>query len=228
MPQQINLRTPILLTQKHYFSASTMAGSLAVIAAFCAALYGYWMWSLSANSAELNRTLGSFAQERERLQAALKERQSAEVPAEAGLQQTLQAQQALLLQREQVLAELGRGLLREGQGHATRLRLVAQTIPPEVWVTEVKADERQMEVTGFTLDPAALNQWVVRLAEHPLLRGHALSAVKVERVVGAAAEAGAKEAGGPMAAISRPRWAFVLVSTAHSVPLAAAASGGTR
>lgn len=227
MPQQINLRTPILLTQKHYFSASTMAGSLAVIAAFCAALYGYWIWSLSVNGAELNRTLGSFAQERERLQAALKIRQAAEVPAEAGLQQTLQARQALLQQREQVLSELGRGLLREGQGHATRLRLVAQTIPPEVWVTEVKADERQMEVTGFTLDPAALNQWVGRLTEHPLLQGHALSAVKVERVAGDTADAGAKAAGVPATAGQRPRWAFVLVSAAHR-PLAATASGGAR
>ncbi len=228
MPQQINLRTPILLTQKHYFSASTMAGSLAVIAAFSAALYGYWMWSLSNNSAELNRTLTSFSQERQRLQAALKDRQASQVPAEAGLQQALQAQQGLLQQREQVLAELGRGLLREGQGHATRLRLVAQTIPPEVWVTEVKADERQMEVTGFTLDPAALNHWVARLAEHPLLRGHVLSAVKVERVVGEAADAGGRTAGAPTAAASRPRWAFVLVSTAPGAPLAAAPAGGAR
>ena len=222
MPQQINLRTPILLTQKHYFSASTMVGALAIIAVFCAALYGYGMWRLSVSSAELERTLSGFVQERERLQAALKERRAAEVPAEAGLQQTLQAQQALLQQREQLLAELGRGLLREGHGHATRLRLVAQTIPPEVWVTEVKADERQMEVAGFTLDPAALNQWVTRLSEHPLLQGHALSAVKVERAAGDAAEAGDKASGAPAKVGSRPRWAFVLVSTARGTP------GGTR
>jgi len=228
MPQQINLRTPILLTQKHYFSASTMAVSLAVIAAFCAALYGYWMWSLSSSAAELEHTLRGFAQEREQLQTALKQRQASEVPADAGLQQTLQAQQTLLQQREQVLAELGRGLLREGQGHATRLRLVAESIPPEVWVTEVKADERQMEVAGFTLDPAALNQWVSRLAAHPLLQGHALSAVKVERVAGEAADAGTRVAGAPAISGARPRWAFVLVSTAHGAAPAATAAGGAR
>lgn len=217
MPQQINLRTPILLTQKHYFSASTMVWSLVVIGLFCAALYGYWMWSLAANSAELNRSLSGFAQERERLQAALKEQQASVVPAEAGLVQELQSRQALLQQREQVLAELGRGLLREGQGHATRLRLVAQTIPPEVWVTEVKADERQMEVHGFTLDPAALNQWVARLAEHPSLKGHALSAIKVERVATETPEAGAAAAmatGSAAGTRVRPRWAFTLVSSA--------------
>jgi Tfp pilus assembly protein PilN len=209
MPQQINLRTPILLTQKHYFSASTMAWALAVIGLFSAALCGYWVWSLEANSAELTRTLSSYAKEKERLQAAIKMRQASALPAEAGLMQELQVRQTLLQQREQVLAELGRGLLHEGQGHAARLRLVAQTIPAEVWVTEVRADERQMEVHGFTLDPAALNQWVARLGAHPVLKGHALSAIKVERVI--------KEAPQAVGARGRPSWAFTLVSQATDI-----------
>lgn len=72
MPQQINLRTPILLTQKHYLSANTIVLALAIIGAFSTALCGYWVWSLEANSTELEKTLGSHTQERERLQAALK------------------------------------------------------------------------------------------------------------------------------------------------------------
>lgn len=216
MPQQINLRTPILLTQRHYFSASTMAVSLAVIGLFSAALCAYWVWSLEANSAELTRTLSGYAKERERLQAAIKEQQASALPAETGLMQALQARQTLLQQREQVLAELGRGLLREGQGHAARLRLVAQTIPAEVWVTEVRADERQMEIRGYTLDPAALNQWVARLEAHPLLKGHTLSAIKVEHVHAEALPA----VGGTVAtgARARPSWSFTLVSRALNMP----------
>lgn len=205
MPQQINLRTPILLTQRHYFSANTMAWALGVIGLFSGALCAYWVWSLEVNRAELTRTLGGYTQEKERLLAALKTRQASVLPADAGLLQELRARQALLEQREQQLAELERGLLRDGQGHAARLRLVAQTIPAEVWVTEVRADEQQMEAHGFTLDPAALNQWVARLGAHPLLQGHALSAIKVERVSSDAASA-------------RPRWAFTLVSTASDRP----------
>lgn len=216
MPQQINLRTPILLTQKHYFSASTMALSLGIIGLFSVALCAYWIWSLKANSAELTRTLSGYAKERERLQVALKEIQSSALPAEVGLVQALQARQTLLQQRERVLAELGRGLLRDGQGHAARLRLVAQTIPAEVWVTEVRADERQMEVHGYTLDPAALNQWVARLGGHPQLQGHALSAVKVERVSGGAPDPVASAAAAGVR--TRPTWAFTLVSTALDMP----------
>jgi Tfp pilus assembly protein PilN len=223
MPQQINLRAPILLTQKHYLSANNMALSLAVIAAFSVALCGYWVWSLEANSAELDKTLNSHVQERERLQAALKMQQSNALPAEASLMQELQARQTLLQQREQLLSELGRGLLLDGQGHSARLRLVAQTIPAEVWLTEVRADERQMQVQGFTLEPAALNQWVARLEVHPLLLGHALSAVKVERV---AAEVPAAEPGTPGAAAARarPSWSFSLVSTLVELP--ASGTGG--
>lgn len=205
MPQQINLRTPILLTQRHYFSASTMAWALGVIGLFSAALCAYWMWSLELNRGELTRTLNSYAEEKERLQAALKTRQASALPADAGLLQELRARQAQLERQEQLLAELGRGLLRDGRGHAARLRLVAQTIPAEVWVTEMRADEQQMEAHGYTLDPAALNQWVARLGAHPLLQGHALSAIKVERVSGDVPGA-------------RPRWAFALVSTASDLP----------
>lgn len=217
MPQQINLRTPILLTQKHYLSASTIVLALAVIGAFSAALCGYWVWSLEAHSAELGKTLDSYSQERTRLQEALKQRQSSVLPADTSLMQELQARQAQLQQREQVLAELNRGLLQDGQGHAARLRLVAQTIPAEVWVTEVRADERQMAVQGYTLEPSALNQWVARLAAHPLLQGHALSAVKIERV-GVEAPRVEPGTGAQAGSRTRPSWLFTLVSTAADVP----------
>lgn len=210
MPQQINLRTPILLTQRRYFSAGTMAWALGVIGAFSLALCVYWVWSLEASNAELQRTLGRHATERERLLAAIREQGSSPLPPDADLGPVLQARQAQLQQRERLLAELGRGLLRDGQGHAGRLRLVAQTIPAEVWVTEVLADEQQMEVTGFTFEPAALNLWVARLGAHPLLKGHVLSTVKVERVpAGVARPAGASGGAG-----APPRWAFTLVSRA--------------
>lgn len=214
MPQQINLRTPILLTQKHYLSASTIALALAVIGVFSASLCGYWVWSLGVHSAELDKTLSGYAQERERLQAALKGQQASALPAEANLTQELHARQTLLQQREQVLAELGRGLLQDGQGHAARLRLVAQTIPAEVWVTEVRADERQMEVQGYTLEPAALNQWVARLGAHPLLQGHALSAIKIERVGAEAPKVEPGIAAATAGSRARPSWSFTLVSTA--------------
>ena len=68
-------------------------------------------------------------------------------------------------------------------------------------------DANQMEVSGFTQEPAALNDWVARLALHPVLTGQQLSRVKVERV--------APAPGG------RALWSFSLVSTAVRAPEAA-------
>jgi hypothetical protein len=49
-------------------------------------------------------------------------------------------------------------------------------------VTEIRADDLRLELGGYTLEPAALNGWVARLADSPLMEGQQLALVKVERV----------------------------------------------
>jgi Tfp pilus assembly protein PilN len=75
---------------------------------------------------------------------------------------------------------LQQGHIQPGFGHAARLQLVAQTIPSAAWVTQITADERALEVAGYTLEPAVLTIWVNRLADSPLLKGQSLSTVKVD------------------------------------------------
>jgi len=176
MPQQINLCTPIFLTQKRYFSAQTMASALGVFVLLGGLLSGY-----------------------------------------SALVQALQAGQAELVQREQLLAELKRGLLREGQGHAARLQLVAQSIPPQAWVTAIRAEELRMELSGYTLEPAALNGWMERLARSPLLEGQRLSVVKVERVAADGRASGVVPTAVAARAATAPLWSYTLV-TAQPAP----------
>ena len=97
--------------------------------------------------------------------------------------------------RGRVLADSQQGLLAPGRGHSVRMQLVAQTIPPQAWVTGVRADATHLEVTGFTQEPAALNAWVAELARSPVLVDQQLAQVKVERAPGA-----------------QPLWAFSLGS----------------
>jgi len=131
--------------------------------------------------------------------------------------QALQAGQAELVQREQLLAELKRGLLREGQGHAARLQLVAQSIPPQAWVTAIRAEELRMELSGYTLEPAALNGWMERLARSPLLEGQRLSVVKVERVAADGRASGVVPTAVAARAATAPLWSYTLV-TAQPAP----------
>lgn len=200
MTQQINLFTPILLTQKRYLSALTMARALAILICLGGGLCTYWVWSLSVASEGLRKPLIGQSRELASLQLALQQSKVGAGPAQIALTQELQARRTELLQREKLMQELQRGLFKPGWGHAARLKLVAQSIPARVWVTEVKADDSQLAVSGFTLDPAALNDWVSKLAASPLLKGQKLATVKIENASASAATA------------LRPVWAFSLVS----------------
>jgi len=204
MPQQINLFTPILLTQKRYFSAQTMLQALAVFVVVGGGLSAYWVWSLHVAGESFKKPLATQSRELESLQAAIAQSKAGGGLVGSALTQELQGSRTELLQREKLAQEWQRGLLRPGWGHAARLRLVAQSIPAQVWVTEVKADETQFEVSGFTLEPAALNEWVAKLAASPLLEGQKLSSVKLEN----ASTATLKAVGGT----PRSVWSFSLVS----------------
>ena len=180
MPQQINLCTPVLLTQKRYFSALTMLQALALFVVLGGALTAYSVWNWNAAARSVNVTMGERATELVALRAVVT-RSRAEVQAGDGApQRELQAARARLRERQDLLAELRHGLMTPGQGHSARLQLVAQSIPAPVWVTGLQMDVYMMELQGFTLEPEALNTWVAKLAQSPILKGQELARVKVQ------------------------------------------------
>ncbi|MFT7324769.1 MAG: Tfp pilus assembly protein PilN [Rhodoferax sp.] len=206
MPQQINLCPVMPSRQKDYFSASSLLQMLAIFAVAGGGFCVYWVWSINTANHAMVKTLASEALELQTLQARLARESASSGPLKATLALDLQSRQAELLRREALLQELQSGLSLPGWGHAARLQLVAQSIPSQVWVTRVNANEFQLEVTGFTLDPAALNEWVAKLALSPLLKGQQLATLKVEQAMLAAPKAGES------LTTVRPRWSFSLVS----------------
>jgi Tfp pilus assembly protein PilN len=238
MAQQVNLCLPILRKQKERFSAQGLALALGVLLLGGAALSAGWVWSLNRSGDSLKTTLAAQAKELEGLRAALEQTKASSGPVQAAMQQELKQRKLHLQQREQVLAALGQGLFEPGRGHSARLQLVAQTIPPAAWVTNIKADEQLLDLTGYTLEPAALNDWVHRLAASSLLAGQSLSTVRVEQVKPDAVLARAAVVGQPvqtmpgapaLAAVSAPAtWSFGLLSRMAVKPASAssAATGG--
>ena len=218
MPQQINLCTPILLTQKRYFSAQTMVQALAVFLVLGGGLCAYWVWSLNTASEGFRRTLATQALELASLQAAIQQGKAYAAPVDVALTQELQSRRDELQPREKLMEALQRGRFQPGWGHAARLQLVAQSVPSQVWVTQVKADESQLDISGFTLEPAALNDWVGKLATSPLLQGQTLTTVKVESAITPSVPSTVASA--PTTA-PRAMWSFNLVS-AVAKPAAAA------
>ena len=225
MPQQINLFTPILLTQKRYFSAQTLVQALAALVFFGGVICAYWVWSLNSAGKALQKPLLEQSRELASLQLAIQQSKTlaSAVPAQLAFKQELQARNDELLEREKLLKELERGLFQPGWGHAARLQLVAKSIPAQAWVTELTADDSRLAVSGFTLEPAALNGWVDKLAASPLLKGQKLTNVKVENATASSAPAPAPasasasapasaSASASASAKSQPVWAFSLVS----------------
>ena len=217
MPQQINLCTPVLLKQKRYFSAQTLLQTMAVLAVLGGGLATYGVWSLQSAKLALQTTSSVRAPELASLRTAVASQNSGMDSSGPGLDRQLLAAREQLKERLNTLAELRRGLMAPGQGHSARLQLVAQSIPDQVWITQVRGDELQLEVAGFTDEPTALNDWVAKLAQSPLLQGQQLTRIKVERaelapIAGLARSAQTASAPAPVVVPARAPWAFTLVS----------------
>lgn len=217
MAQQINLCAPILLTQKKYFSAHTMAASLGLFVVLGGLLLGVWTWNLQAATTQYQATMETQARDIANLQAALARNKAAAQPADAALSQQLDALQQRLTQRQALLAALQEGAQAPGNAYSDRLRFIASTVPAPVWITGVSLAAGKFQVAGYTLEPAALNDWVARMATHPLLQGLQLSDVQVQSVpVAKPAAAPAAAVGGtaqPTTLQGRPQWSFELVNT---------------
>lgn len=180
MAQQINLFSPILLAPKRYFSALAMVQALGLFMLALAALVG---WS-ALHTGRLQQDLASSTRanqaDKQRLDAALA-RQPSKTSDTAALEQELAALELSLAAQQQQFQRLTRGLVRDGRSPTAQLGLVAQTLPAPAWLTEITIVDGRLELNGLTLQPDALQPWLLRLGAHPLLAGQTLGALKVER-----------------------------------------------
>ena len=213
MAQQINLCTPILLTEKRYFSAQTMVQALLLFLLVIGGLCAAWVLSLQSASRGFNDTIAAQSAVIDSLQAAIARSRANAAPVDAALLQQIQDTRNALAARENLLAALRDGMLVPGFGHSDRLRWVASSIPEPVWVTRVKMQEGRFDVEGFTLEPSALNDWVAKLSSSPLMHSLRLADVKVENTSRAAASADRP------ADVGRPTWAFSLGSAELPPPI---------
>jgi Tfp pilus assembly protein PilN len=216
MAQQINLCAPILLTQKKYFSAHTMAASLGIFVLVGGVLAGAWSWNLRSAAAQYTATMESQSRDMVNLQAALERNKAAAQPVDAGLTRQLEQRKQQLEQRKALLAALQDGATEPGNAYSDRLKFLAASTPPQVWITGVAMASGTFHVSGYTLEPSALNAWVAHMATHPLLQGLQLSDVQVKAATPArpavAAVAGAPAVPAPTTA-QRMVWSFDLAST---------------
>lgn len=177
MAQQINLHSPILLRPRLYFSAWAMAQALAALLLGLLLLAGWASHGTSRLRAELSSTAAAQSAERQRLQSELAQRPAAAKDT-AALEQDLAQARLALAARQKLVDELtGPGT---DSSRAAVLRLLAQTAPERLWLTEVRLADRHFELAGVTLQPEALRPWLQALMQQPAFAGLALRSVVVE------------------------------------------------
>ena len=203
MPQQINLHSPILLAPRRLFSARKMLQALGLLALVLSLASAWVQFSTAASRRDCLGSTQVLDAERERLAQVLAASPAASGPA---LEQELAQLQQSLAQRQLLLDELSRGRVVAGRSHAAMLRLIAQTVPPPVWLTDIRLIDGRIELSGMTLQTEALRPWLTRLADDPLIAGQHLAAVKVERVAPTAAAASTRT--------NSDIWSFQLVNGA--------------
>ena len=199
-PQEINLFIQIKVAQKRYFLAPAMLMSLSFLLLLGGFWSSDWLSSMETEGDLVKQSMAIQSREIVSAQGAIELRKKYD-KARSELVQELEASRRELLQEEQTARQRHQGLLRPGWGHAARLRLVAQSIPAQVWVTTMSINQGKFKIEGFTLEPAALSEWAGALTANPLIEGQKLSSINLQ------------EAGKAKFKTSRPVWSFNLVST---------------
>lgn len=229
MAQQINLLTPILLKPRRHFTALAMVQALALVLVGTLAL-GAWIHS----RADLHRAEFRQRSESLKVQQDALARSLATLPG-AGDVKTLDGQIALLKQQmasqSELLQSLTTGQRPAGQRHSDLLALLANTVPESVWLQSLRWQAGQLDLSGGTLDPAALRAWVAQLQTQALLQRITVSEVRLELVNATAANTGDSGIASrlqlpPGAAQGRPVWAFQVRGVAPSASAVAANNAG--
>lgn len=179
MAQQINLLTPILMAPRRLFSAVAMLQGLLMLLGGGILISLTLIWQAKQTSAALEAAQLQARNERQGLQQAMAALPGGGDP--TVIKQQLQQLKDANAQQEQALREWQSGLMQAGRSHADLLRLLAQTAPASVWLQELQWNGTRLQLDGRTVEPAVLQDWLNRLAEHPLLLGQQLAAVRVER-----------------------------------------------
>ena len=181
----INLFNPGLLPTKKSFSARsvTIWGAIAVLA-----MIGVGWWA----KVEKDKVAQQVQEQAARLSAdSARNADTVATPQQlAALEQAIRAKQSLLEAKRAMRDSLRYGAASESGGPSATLRLLASSIPADVWLTEVSARGMRLEVSGRTIDPVALANWMNRLGESGFFAAKPVSSVRLENADFAGVAAG--------------------------------------
>ena len=174
---QINLYNAALLPPKHTFSAHTMAMSLALV---LLVLAGVSWWSFFEAGHVHTQVIEHQARLALNGGRSAADTTLARAQQIATLEQSLKSKQVILDTRRVLREQLGRGMASATNAHSALMRLIATSIPAQVWLTELRVSGNRVEIAGRTLDPMAFNVWMSRLGDSIFFASKPISMLRLE------------------------------------------------
>lgn len=179
MSQQINLYNPILLKQKKIFSSATMAQSLGILLLGLLAFYGYARYQIASLQSETERSAKRLENAQARVSRLAQQfsprLKDAELEArikhaEAELKTLAQAQQALQQS----------GLL-DSNGFSPYFKALARQIVDGLWLTQFSVASGEMRISGRTLKPELVPDYIRRLGTEQAMHGRRFSMLEMRQ-----------------------------------------------
>lgn len=179
MSQQINLYNPLLLKQKKIFSARTMAQSLGLIALGLALVYGFARYQVSNLQTETERA----TKRHEAVLAKLARTSQQFGPRQksAELEASIKQIEAELLALSDVQAALKQGGLVSTSGFSPYLRALARQAVEGVWLTGFTIAGNEMAISGRTLKPGLVPDYIHRLSDEQVMQGRKFAMLEMRQ-----------------------------------------------
>jgi type II secretory pathway pseudopilin PulG len=183
MSQQINLYNAAFIPKQPLLTAQNLALAALVVYGVLAALGTWASVAASRKTAEASLAQAQAKQAQELFDVALKA-SAARKPSPA-LQAEIDHTQALLSMRDEVLAELNKGMGADGKagaGFGDYLTGLARQSRDGLWLSgfTVAADGSGMVLRGRTLDKSLLPDYVRRLNSEPAFSGKSFAGMQMD------------------------------------------------
>ncbi len=180
--RQINLLNTALLPTRELISARLIL-IWVVIAILAMAAVGYWA-VIETNKLRREVATQAGRQAAEKARILLPAPDGEVLPSAqqvAALETNLRDKNVMLETRRAVRDTLKHGAASLTGGPSALLKLFANSVPPQIWLTEVRVSGNRMELMGKTIDPLAVNVMIDRLLASGFIATKPLPTVRLER-----------------------------------------------
>lgn len=179
MSQQINLYNPLLLKQKKIFSSKTMAQAMALIGLGLIAVYGYAYYQVTI----LQKETEYAAKRHEAVQARLARitQQFGPRQKSADLEANIKRVEAELQALMGVQAALNQGGLVSAGGFSPYLQALARQAVEGLWLTGFSATGSEMAISGRTLKPGSVPDYIHRLSGEEVMQGRKFAMLEMRQ-----------------------------------------------